>query len=437
MSSSRLLDSHIRNGIQDHFENPFSLREKVRMRGIKSSVFIDFDPLTPPSPGGRGSKSGAGSRSMDNPEGYRNFKYVWLALALAFMITRPAFAVDSPIVMSEKQQKDYGIAVAIPEPAAQAYGGRLPAKVVVPNAQLRVVSAMQGGTVEVLLVAVGDQVQAGQLLARIQSPELIELQRELLQAQTQLHLAKRNLDRDTLLYGDGIIPERRLQETRGSYEELRTVQEARRQSLALAGMSGQAITELESGRRLMSTLEVRSPLDGVVLDQMAVAGQRVEAVTPLYRVGDLDPLWLEIHAPIEKAARIAVGDPVLISAHGISGRVSTIGRDVHEADQGVLVRAEVVEGTEHLRPGEFAEVQIATLEGSEERYRVARTAVVHARGKAFVFMKTEDGFSPHEVSVAADEGEHLIIVARLPRATPIAVTGSAALKAALSDATSE
>jgi hypothetical protein len=28
--------------------NPFSLREKVRMRGIKSNTFVDyFDPLTP------------------------------------------------------------------------------------------------------------------------------------------------------------------------------------------------------------------------------------------------------------------------------------------------------------------------------------------------------------------------------------------------------
>lgn len=354
-----------------------------------------------------------------------------LAVTLLFLIIRPALPAGSPIVMSEKQQKDYGITVAVPQPAAQAYGERLPAKVVVPNAQLRVVSAMQGGVVEVLLVAVGDEVEAGQVLARIQSPELIELQRDLLQAQTQLHLAKSNLDRDTQLYGDGIIPERRLQETRGTYEELRTVQEQRRQSLVLAGMSPRAIAGLESGRRLMSTLEVRSHLDGVVLEQLAVAGQRVEAATPLYRVADLDPLWLEIHAPIEKAARIAVGDQVSIPAYKISGRVSTIGRDVHEADQGVLVRAEVTEGTEHLRAGEFAEVQIANLDGAEERYRVARTAVIHKGRKAFVFMKTEDGFSPHEVAIAADEGEHLVIVARLPHGTPIAISGTAALKAAL------
>lgn len=343
----------------------------------------------------------------------------------------------SPIVMSEKQQQDYGIATAIPEPAGQAYGDRLPAKVVVPNAQLRVVSAWQGGLVEDLFVAVGEHVQAGQLLARLQSPELLELQRDFLQAQTQLRLAKSSLDRDTQLYREGIVPKRRLQETRGAYEELDTVQEQRRQSLLLAGMDPNAVAALESRRRLMSVLELRSPLSGVVLEQMGVAGERVEAATPLYRIADLDPLWLEIHTPIATAAGIAVGDRVLVPEQDVNGRVITVGRDVHEADQGVLIRAQITEGTERLRPGQFVQAQIASAENGEERYRVARTAVMHEGRKAFVFLKTEEGFSPHEVRIAVHEGEHLVILTRLPPATPIAIRGTAALKASLSGDASE
>jgi hypothetical protein len=45
------LDSHISNVVQNHFNNstsPFSLRVKVRMRGIKSIACVDYsDPLTP------------------------------------------------------------------------------------------------------------------------------------------------------------------------------------------------------------------------------------------------------------------------------------------------------------------------------------------------------------------------------------------------------
>jgi len=44
------MDSHIFNVVQNHFNksgSPFSLREKVRMRGIKSNTCGDYsDPLT-------------------------------------------------------------------------------------------------------------------------------------------------------------------------------------------------------------------------------------------------------------------------------------------------------------------------------------------------------------------------------------------------------
>jgi hypothetical protein len=45
------LDSDAVNVIRSSFDksgSPFSLREKVRMRGIESNAFVDdFDPLTP------------------------------------------------------------------------------------------------------------------------------------------------------------------------------------------------------------------------------------------------------------------------------------------------------------------------------------------------------------------------------------------------------
>jgi len=51
MLEALLIDCHISNAVQNHFNksgSPFSLREKVRMRGIKSNTFVDdFDPLTP------------------------------------------------------------------------------------------------------------------------------------------------------------------------------------------------------------------------------------------------------------------------------------------------------------------------------------------------------------------------------------------------------
>lgn len=345
-----------------------------------------------------------------------------------------AAAADQQVVkITPEQQKTFGIQVAAPQPATETITDKLPAQVVVPNAQQRVVSVPVGGLVEVVLVAVGDEVKKGQVVARVQSPDLLGLQRDLLQTQTQLNLARTNLNRDSQLYKDGIIAERRYQESRSAYQELLTQMKQRRQALRLAGMSEGGISKLERGKSLSSTIEVTSPLDGVVMEQMAKAGQRVDAATPIYSVASLKPLWLEIHTPLERTKGVQIGDRVDIPRLKVSGHIITIGREIHKADQGVLLRAEVSKGAGNLRPGQFVQVEIACeCEAGTSQYTVARPAIVRLGDKTVVFVKTAGGFEPQEVRVVEERNKEAVIAAQFAPGTEIAVTGTSTLKATLS-----
>ena len=199
-----------------------------------------------------------------------------------------------------------------------------------------------------------------------------------------------------------------------------------RQSLALAGMDEQALAELAKRRKLSGSLLVRSPLDGVVLEQLATPGQRLEMADPLYKVGRLSPLWLEIHVPLEKLGATAPGS--LVRSNSVSARVITVGRMVHGADQGVLVRAEVTDGAQRLRPGQFVQ---ANLQGPDraDLYRVPRTALVRSGKASYVFVETADGFSAEPVEVKAEETNHIIIGGSFAADAKVAVSGTAALKA--------
>ena len=80
----------------------------------------------------------------------------------------------------------------------------------------------------------------------------------------------------------------------------------RRQALRLAGAAEpDARTASLSG-----SADIRAPFDGVVLEASAQAGQRVDAMTPLFKLGRISPLWLEIQAAPAQAAGIAPGDAV-------------------------------------------------------------------------------------------------------------------------------
>jgi len=74
-----------------------------------------------------------------------------------------------------------------------------PAKVVIPPSQEYIVSAAQAGLISKLNVTIGDSVEKDQVLAHINSPNLLSLQRQLLKANSEKHLAWAGYQRDKKL----------------------------------------------------------------------------------------------------------------------------------------------------------------------------------------------------------------------------------------------
>ncbi|WP_296802606.1 efflux RND transporter periplasmic adaptor subunit [Thiolapillus sp.] len=349
-------------------------------------------------------------------------------LGMALLFTASLHA--APLVTIEPaQQQALGISTIAVEPVTRAWGSTYPAKVRVPNAQLMVVSAPQEGLLSVLKVAEGEPVHKGQVLAVIQSPKLVEEQRLYLEARSRLGLSRAELNRDKQLKAEGIIADRRFLETRARYMQARTEVDQRQQALLLAGMGQPAIDELEKKHKLSANLVVRSPLDGVILAQLAMPGQRVEMASPIYRIGRLNPLWLEIQVPLEQLRDIAVGTAVRVPKFSVEGKVITIGSMIHGEDQGVLVRAEIPNAGSVLRPGQFVEAQLAQA-GDKKAWRVLRQALLRVNGKTWVMVGRSAGFQPVEVSISAEEADALIIKGNLKAGDNVAVSGTAALKAA-------
>jgi len=334
-----------------------------------------------------------------------------------------------PVVLNDTQREALQIETGPLVATTSNLGSLLPARVAVPNSQLHVVTAPQEGLIEVLLSAEGETVKAGQPLVRIQSPRLLELQSEYLEIFTRQRLAATNYRRDRQLNEEGIIAERRLLESRANYQELTTSLARVRRLLELAGMSEAELESLGAERKLESTLLVRAPFEGVILEQLVTAGSRVQAADPIYHIAQLDPLWLEIHVPLAELGETRVGQQVVIPELDVTGRIITIGQLVHGADQGVLIRAEVHEGSGRLRPGQFVQARLA-MTASGNSYRVPRSAVIYADGKSYVFLEKPGGFAAVAVEVTEEDAGNLVISADLPADTRIATRGAAAIKSA-------
>lgn len=337
--------------------------------------------------------------------------------------------VSTAFTLSDSEIDNLGIRLAKPDTAIRAESARYPARVAVPNTATHVVHAPQDGVIVNMLVAEGDIVDKGDPLASLNSPQLLMLQSDYLQARSLLGQLGTDMQRDKQLYEEGIIAERRYLESRTRYLQQQTQVEGQASMLRLSGMSDTDVAKLTAGRQMDSALMLYAPHAGVVMQQYAMPGQRVSAADPVYQVSDLSTLWLEIHVPLEIARQTRVKDAVSICDRDIGGTIITVGRQVHEQDQGVLVRALISRDTDHLTPGEFTQ---ACFVAGEQRdlYVVPRNTLFRYADKPSIFALYEGEVLLLPVSVVSEQEETVVIRVELEPGSRVVVSGTAALKAA-------
>ncbi|NOT15584.1 MAG: efflux RND transporter periplasmic adaptor subunit [Methylotenera sp.] len=339
-------------------------------------------------------------------------------------------AHTAEIVMTQMQQQNLGVSVAQVGKNTVLSSRRFPAEVIVPVGQERIVSAPQSGLLDQLHVTAGQSVKKGQVIAHLSSPDLLNLQRDYLQAQTQKKLASKSLARDTELLKDGIIPQRRYLETESAHEEALANLAQRKQTLRLAGMSDAVINQLNPSSGMSSGITIVAPMSGQILEQMVTNGQRVDMATPLFKIARLDSLWLEIHAPLEGLPLVKAGMSVQVPKVQASGQLITVIRSVNKADQTLHLRAEITKGAEKLSPGQFVEAEISLTGTQVPHFSVPKYALARQGAEAVIFVQTKMGFRPTPVSVISEQGDEAIVAATLSGNEKVAVTGISAIKGA-------
>jgi RND family efflux transporter MFP subunit len=346
-----------------------------------------------------------------------------VALPMWVSAAEPAWA---PVKLSAEQSKALGVTTQGVQAASDgAAVAGLPALVVVPNGQLRVIAAPAPALVEQLLVAPGETVKRGQALGKLASPQLLEWQRDARQAQAQATLTQQALARDEALFKEGIIAEARLQATQAAHSQAAALLAERQGLLGLSGAG--------SGG---GTAVLRAPFDGVILEQLATVGQRVEAAAPLFKLGQLKPLWLEIQAPAALAASLQPGAVVQVPAVGAKGKLLQVGRQV-SSGQTLTLRASIDQNADKLVPGQMVEASVASAAGTDSKadnkgevlWRVPTAAIWRQQNQTYVFVAGKDGFVARAVTVKGSAGSDSLLAGGFSQGETVAVSGVSSLKA--------
>jgi RND family efflux transporter MFP subunit len=239
------------------------------------------------------------------------------------------------------------------------------------------------GTLLALSVTEGQRVQTGQLLARLELPELgsrlAERQAQLEAVRATLAQAQRQHANNESLAQQQFISPSALDHSR----------------LALQGAQAQvaaAAAALDTTRSGLRDTSLVAPIAGIVAKRHALPGEQVAAEQPLLTLVDLRTLELWAHVGTHEVARLAPGQPVQVRVEGldgpVAGRIERIAPAAEPGTRAIAVVVALANPGERLRAGQYAtaRVELVPTAGSPDHLTVPEAAVLQASGQDQVWV---------------------------------------------------
>jgi membrane fusion protein, multidrug efflux system len=247
------------------------------------------------------------------------------------------------------------------------------------------VKSKVSGEVRAITVREGDAVQAGQVLARMDTADLeaklIERQGQLASARAQLEMAEKTLSSNQKLLKQSFISQNAFDNSESSMNVNRgTV------------MSAEANVRL--AQNALKDAVATAPLTGIVAKKHVQPGEKVAFDTPLVTVVDLKDIELQAMVPAVDIPELRPGMPVELNVDGFGdrkfgGRIERINPATEPGTRAILVFVGVPNPNSELRGGMFSTGRVA-LAASAPVLSLPAIAVRSEAGQTFVWT-IEDG----------------------------------------------
>lgn len=285
---------------------------------------------------------------------------------------------------------------------------------------------------------VGQSVRKGDLLALVDSSEVGKIKAELLQAQAQVEVRKRTLERIKASAGSGFRTEAELQEADAALREssirvvnarqamlnlglaVEDISRLDEKSLVLLGLPEAVIKTLAPGTTTANLIPVFTPLDGVVISRDAVAGEMTDPSRPIFVVANTSTMWVMADVSQEDAHRLALGQEVVFvpsdgSGETARGTLSWKSTAVDDKTRSVRVRAQIDNPEAKLLAHTFGKARI-TIRKTENAVVVPDEAIQWEGCCHVVFVRlTDDIFAPRKVKLGVKQaGLSEVLVGLLP-----------------------
>ena len=322
----------------------------------------------------------------------------------------PSLEGQAPVMLTPKKQKLIGVRTSLVEKKQVGKVIRTVGRVDYNETTLTTITTKVSGWIEELYIDyTGREVQKGEPLFSLYSPELVQTQEEYL-------LAKQTLNR---------VKDAPLHDTRRGAMDL---VEASRNRLLLWDITEQQVAELESRGRTIHAVPILSPVRGYVTEKMAIEGMYVKPGMALYQIADLSKIWVYADIYEDEIPYIKVGQKTTVNLSYLpgktfKGKVVYIYPYLNNVSRTATVRLEFSNPRQRLKPGMYADVEIRTP--MKEALVVPETAILDSGIRQIAFVAKGKGrFEPREVKIGPRINHDIVVLEGLAEGETVVTHGT-------------
>lgn len=275
------------------------------------------------------------------------------------------------------------------------------------------------GEIRQVLAQEGDQVRAGQVLARLDDDQY---RLEADQAEANMRKLQRDYDRNLELQKRGLV-------SVTAFDNLKYELDAARAAYELAALQ-------------LSYTQVRSPIDGVVTSRTSavkvgnvmtpVGGVIQVADSSMFVVTDFKSLVVDINVPEGQLPKLAVGQPADVTVDAVPGerfigKITLITPRVDPATATFPVKIKLDDPQGRLRPGMFARVAVV-YDRRHDALQIPRSALLDGEGPPTVFIVKDGKAAERSLKLGLSNGGFVEVLAGIAQGDKVVVVGQGALK---------
>lgn len=286
------------------------------------------------------------------------------------------------------------------------------ARLVINPLNTAIVSSKFAGRVDQLFYQeAGVKINKGEPIFKIYSEELLTLQKDyILNMKQQKAFPQENIYRNLL--------------------------NASKNKLKLYGYSENQINKLATDQQTNPYITVYAPIGGVISEINLSEGQYVAEGSPVFKIENLNQLWVEADLYPSEIAGVKIGQSININVIGyenepITSKIEFVSPQLESGSQIITIRANISNLSNKFQPGMQANLSLPYV-SKNNIISLPNDAVLRDEKGNYIWVKTgENNFEIRMIEIGPENEKFVIVKSGIKNGDEVVITGAYLLSSEL------